>query len=263
MTALEAALSYLQHGWSIIPVGHDKRPLIKWQTFQKVKPSEQQVRSWYEQWPDAGVAIITGRISGLIVLDIDPRHGGDKTLLHWLDNGLKLPECPAVKTGGGGTHFYLKHPGSDVPTVPSVAPGIDLKAEGAYVIAPPSLHPSGQRYLFFPGQSPEEIPLPLCALPVSQKTQDPLIMQGHEWVSLALQGVSEGSRDQTCTRLAGYFRNLLPADVTLSILVMWAERCQPTLELEVAQKCVKSVYRYNHNENDISSSDNRVKGLLL
>ena len=147
---LEAALAYLVKGWSVIPVGQDKRPLVPWEQFQHRLPTEAEVRGWYQQHPQAGVGIVCGKVSGLIVLDMDPRNGGDQTLLDWAEKGWLLPQGPQAKTGGGGVHFYFKHPGGDIPTIPSLAPGIDLKAEGSYVVAPPSLHPSGRKYQWYP-----------------------------------------------------------------------------------------------------------------
>lgn len=153
--SLEAALGYRRRGWSVIPAGKDKRPLISWEPYQHRLPTEEEVKSWYKQWPWAGVGVVCGRISGLIVLDIDPRHQGDETLLQWTEKGWRLPPCPTVKTGGGGCHFYLAHPGGEIPTIPALAPGIDLKAEGSYVIAPPSIHPSGNEYTWYPDASPD------------------------------------------------------------------------------------------------------------
>ncbi len=148
--SLEAALSYLRRGWSVIPVGRGKRPLIPWQEFQHRKATEAEIRGWFEKYPQAGVGVVCGQISDLIVLDVDPRHGGDDTLLVWAEKGWLLLEGLQVKTGGGGVHFYLRHPGGHIPTIPGLAPGIDLKAEGSYVVAPPSLHPSGRNYQWYP-----------------------------------------------------------------------------------------------------------------
>ncbi len=78
---LEAALDYLSRGWSILPVSQDKRPLRPWAEFQTRRPTEAEVRGWYAKWPSAGVGIVCGKISGHIVVDVDPRAGGDITLV--------------------------------------------------------------------------------------------------------------------------------------------------------------------------------------
>jgi hypothetical protein len=97
---------------------------------------------------EAAVAVACGRLSaGLIVLDVDPRNGGDETL-HALERlHGELPPTPRVLTGGGGEHYYFRLPVSEQAGVgASVGPGLDVKADGGYVVAPPSVHPSGARY---------------------------------------------------------------------------------------------------------------------
>jgi hypothetical protein len=106
------------------------------------------IRRWWANWPNANVAIRTGAASGLVVIDIDPDHGGDDTLRHLIDERGALPACRTVRTGSDGRHFYFTHPGFDVPndTGRRLGPGIDIRGDGGYVIAPPSLHVSGSRY---------------------------------------------------------------------------------------------------------------------
>lgn len=143
MGVLEAALGYVQRGWSCIPVGGDKRPLLKqWKPYQSRLPTEAEVRRWYERWPDAGVAIIVGKVSRLVVLDVDPRNGGNESLQGMLDRGELTSEdldVARVGTQGGGTHYYFKYPeGRTVKTHPGFLPGLDLKSDGGYVVAPPT-----------------------------------------------------------------------------------------------------------------------------
>ena len=71
MTNLEAALKYSEHGLSIIPVGKNKRPLLKWEAFQKSRADETQIKAWFSKWPNANIGIVTGEISGITVADAD------------------------------------------------------------------------------------------------------------------------------------------------------------------------------------------------
>jgi Bifunctional DNA primase/polymerase, N-terminal len=81
ITMSEAIDDYKARDWSIIPIRPgDKRPLVRWEEYQHRCPSQEEARSWLRAWPEAGVAIVTGAISGLVVLDIDLRHGGDAAL---------------------------------------------------------------------------------------------------------------------------------------------------------------------------------------
>jgi hypothetical protein len=151
---LAAALLYLHLSCSILPLRPcDKHPLLEWKPFQSRRPSEEEVRAWYRRWPAAGVGIICGLVSGLVVLDLDPRNGG--TLID-----QRVPRGPAVLTGGGGEHYYLGLIGERVPKIPSLLPGVDLQGEGSYVVAPPSVHPSGVAYRWVEGCQLGDLPRP-------------------------------------------------------------------------------------------------------
>ncbi|MBC7341544.1 MAG: bifunctional DNA primase/polymerase, partial [Clostridia bacterium] len=67
----QVAFEYQRQGFAVIPVSRDKKPLIPWQEFQHRKPAPQEIAAWWKRWPKANVAIVTGAISGIIVLDVD------------------------------------------------------------------------------------------------------------------------------------------------------------------------------------------------
>jgi hypothetical protein len=124
----------LENKWSLIPTGPEKKPLIKsWKEFQFAPASPEQIEKWVWSNP-SGLGIVTGAISGVIVLDFDGEQGN--AAMHAL--GLE----PHVRTGSGGHHVYLKHPGWPVPTVNGKAkrelgatfPGIDIRGDGGYAI---------------------------------------------------------------------------------------------------------------------------------
>jgi hypothetical protein len=160
----EAIHEYMGRGWSIIPIRTgDKRPLLRWEEFQHRHPSEAEARDWFHQWPEAGIGVVTGAISGLVVVDVDAGHGGDEALKQLeLEHG-PMPTTVECRTGGGGRHLYFAHPGGLVRNKVGLAPGIDIRADGGYVVAPPSLHASGLQYVWVEGRSAESIgiaPLP-------------------------------------------------------------------------------------------------------
>lgn len=99
------------------------------------------VGAWWRRWPDASVAIRLPR--GWIVLDIDPRNGGDVTLAGLIDYYEPLPTTLTARTGGGGLHIWLRHTG---PVRGLLCRGVDVKTSTGYVVAPPSVHASGGRY---------------------------------------------------------------------------------------------------------------------
>lgn len=156
MTTKDAGLSYLRAGLSVIPVrARDKRPLIPWREHQGRRGTEAEVVTWWKRWPEAGVAVVCGQVSGVAVVDFDPRNGDG---LHALAD--RLPRTPSAETGGGGVHYYFAlPPGGRVLKTPGLLPGVDLQAEGSYVIAPPSVHPSGCHYRWRPGLALGEVPL--------------------------------------------------------------------------------------------------------
>jgi len=122
-----------------------------------------EIEGWFRRWPDANVGLVTGRVSGLVVVDIDPRHGGQASLERLRDEHGPLPRTVEAETGGGGRHLYFAYPGVLVHNRVGILPGIDLRADGGCVVAPPSRHPSGRRYRWAEGSSPDD--LPLAAMP--------------------------------------------------------------------------------------------------
>ncbi len=140
LTAEEA----LQRGWSIIPVGLDKKPLIpSWKPFQGRSPTQAELDEWRRMNPPAW-AVVTGAISGIVTLDFDLGRGGDesyfKLQLQCYDAGIDL--SAHRKTGGGGYHIDVIHPGWPVKTLQSGKPrtwsgqwpGLDIRADGGYAV---------------------------------------------------------------------------------------------------------------------------------
>ena len=153
---LAEALKLGRLGFRVIPLKPGtKEPLIDdWPN--KATWDEAQIREWWTKWPNANIGIATGRYRDgyFIVLDFDPRNGGD-----WWDEVGEdiLPPTWVVHTGGGGRHFYYKTP--KLLRGAKLMAGVDLKGEGGYVVAPPSVHPNGVRYGWEVGAGAGEIPM--------------------------------------------------------------------------------------------------------
>lgn len=137
-TILEAALAYAKAGYRVFPCNPKKRPLIdEWPT--AASTSSLGIRGWWSTWPDALIAIPTGEVSGLVVLDIDVKHDNGFESVERL--GLVIPDdAPRVTTPSGGEHYYFKLPqGISVRnSAGRIGPGIDVRGEGGFIIAPPS-----------------------------------------------------------------------------------------------------------------------------
>ncbi len=159
-TTEQAALDYLARGWSVIPIrAKAKRPAVPWKAYQNKCATEETVHAWFRRTPDYNVGIVTGALSGLIVLDIDPRHGGNASLRKLEREHGALPDTLESITGGGGRHVYFSHPGGEVRNRVGIVPGIDLRGDGGCIVAPPSVHPSGKPYRWVRGRGPGQVKL--------------------------------------------------------------------------------------------------------
>lgn len=197
------AFSYLKRGWSIIPIGKKKIPFVKWGKFQKQKPTKEEILQWVKEWPKLNWAVVTGAISNIVVLDIDPRNGGAESLKELEKQYGPLPHTAKVRTGGGGTHFYFKYPGFFVKCR-SIRDGVEIKGDQGTCTLPPSIHASGEKYEWEirPDQKLAEMPAWLITL-LKASANDPVA------TSTAVGGsVSKEGRNVTLARLAGSLRRL-------------------------------------------------------
>ncbi len=250
----QAALEYLRRGWSIIPMRErDKRPAIRWQDFRTTPASEQDVHDWFTRWPEDNLGIVTGAVSGLVVLDVDRRHGGEDSLRDLLREHGPLPRTIEAATGGGGRHIYFAHPGGTVRNRVGIAPGIDLRGDGGCVVAPPSVHPSGNRYHWAEGRGPGRVtlaPLPHWLQRIVSSAEQRV---GHTlvyWRDLLREGVPEGERNNTVASITGHLLwHGVDPDVALELMLCWNRiRCRPPLDdLEVA-RVVQSITRLHERQ---------------
>ena len=243
-----AARDYAARGWSVIPVEpRGKRPLVAWLEFQERTAGANEINAWFRRWPDANVGIVTGRRSGLVVVDVDPRHGGLESVAGLEVEHGALPLTIEAATGGGGRHLYFAHPGPTVPNRVGAAPGIDLRGDGGCVVAPPSIHPSGRRYAWAPGRGPDEAPLaPLP--PWLHESPRAERRAGHpieHWRRLAREGVPEGERNGTLASLTGHLLwHGVDPEVAVELLLAWNRtRCRPPLPDREVASVVESIAR--------------------
>jgi len=245
---------------SIIPLQYkSKLPAIaSWKPYQEHRPDLAELGSWFadiEQQPK-NIGLVCGAVSGgFTVLDFDNEVSFFDFVDKW--NALRHrdihEETPIVATARG-YHVYLRL--KDIPKTVKLPSGIDIKAEGGYVLAPPSVHPSGHIYQFVNPQVIKPLAInTLADIGIEAPKQEGISSNEPGWVRKALQGAPEGERDITCTKLAGYFRNKVPQAVCVEILVPWGDRCTPPFPPEDVQKVVVSVYRYGEPIEEVAEPE--------
>ncbi len=252
-----AALSYAARGWAVLPVhtpltqggcsceqdcgaSAGKHPRTR-HGLKEASCSPDRIWSWWRRWPEANVGICTGRASGLVVLDVDDRHGGDASLETLEATYDQLPPTLTVHSGGGGRHLYFQHPGVYIPNSAQLGglSGLDVRADGGYIVAPPSLHQSGLRYRW------EEPRHPLATLPawLGELLAPPehpvrgvppihrLAPQGAAeqfWLWLALERARPGTRNVTGYWLACRLRDAgVSQEAAEAIVLRYAAQVPP------------------------------------
>ena len=221
-----AALKYAARGWRVIPL-EGKLPLTK-HAYKDGSIDPATIDEWWRRWSKANVGIVVGAESDLCVVDIDPRAGGSREALG------QVPDTLSVNTGVGGTHLYFRfHPRARRRTV---SPGIELKATGGYVVAPPSVHPETlQPYRWSEGTT-EVAPLPEILLNVTPPT-------GKRRVTGPIR---EGERNQVLMSMAGAFRRKGGSyeGILAAIRAENETRCEPPLDDSEVGRIARSACRY-------------------
>lgn len=142
---------YQELGWSIIPVDADtKKPLVFWKPFAERAAGIDDMQRWCRKYADKGIAVVTGTVSGIVVLDADGAEGVREVLQRG------VPKTPCVRTPRGGMHFYFQLPGFPVSNGAKLgsSKAIDVRGEHGYVLAPHSKRADGRRYIW--SVSPQE-----------------------------------------------------------------------------------------------------------
>lgn len=229
----DAAATYTSLGWPVLPchgivegrctcgdggcTSPGKHPLLR-HGLHDASAKASDTALWWRRWPAANVGLRTGpRPDGgeLVVIDIDPIHGGDDSFRDLVRALGPLPQTLAVETGSGGRHLYFAHPSAPIANSSGrLGSGIDVRGHGGYVIAPPSLHQSGRRYRWVPAPI---MPLPTPLERLLQQnapavTREPPLAPDRActaWAKAALEqevrqvrGAAEGGRNHTLNRAA-------------------------------------------------------------
>lgn len=273
----EAAIDYARRGWRVIPVNGiedgvcackkgqacgsaGKHPLTN-NGLKDGMTERERIDTWWESWPNANVAVVTGDESGIWVLDADGEAGVKAVADLEREHG-EFPPTPITRTGGGGRHYFFAWP-HDVRVPSGTRLGdlaIDSRGAGGYAIVPPSRHRSGRSYEWElspddvePAQAPDwlvriatEKELPAGSKAGRAEEQSDFSEEGerngcvHKTQDLATDpGAPEGERHQRALSLIGAHiaRREDLAEITEKALA-WASRCIPPMPLDEIRRII-------------------------
>jgi len=261
-----AALSYQKMGFSVIPVKKNKKPYIAWEVYQKERPDPDLIRQWWKKWPSANVAIVTGKISGVTVIDIDTESGLEKIEGLTPENFL----TPMATTPNGGQHRYCRYqPG--ISNRARFIEGCDVRSDGGYIIAPPSRGTNGKpSYAWIPGLSISEIkiadlPQPYLNLLKSNLYNNPSTsiyrgdntphdnMRQHATTNDNIS-FDQGHRDNALFHLANHLvKGGMPIANIQKYLTFFASHCNPPFpEKEISSKIKSALTRVEKQERNLT-----------
>jgi len=194
------------------------------------------VTRWFTTFQKANIGIVC---DGLVVLDVDTRHDGEESLYELEKAHGKIPDTVRVLTGGGGQHIYFVSSDRTLRSC-SLSSGLDVRTNGSYVVAPPSVHKSGREYVF---EASLDLDTPLASLPtwLLSLIKKPIPVTPGDTIPT-------GERNQTLTRIAGSLRGKgLSEDAICAVLLAENQRCNPPLDEEEVKIIAHSVSRYQPN----------------
>lgn len=222
---LEAALTYRSRGLSVIPLEpNSKIAAVRWKEFQTRRATEEEIKSWWATNPDYNIGIVTGEISDLSVVDLD----GDVAFVSLKANGIQLPETRVVATPRGQHHYYRYT--QNLPTSTGVLNGIDVRSNGGYVVAPPSVFKDEGKgdgvYRILRDQEGQTAwPHYLGPLGPLGRSEKRSSHSSSQWAEMLEKGSPEGRRHSDAVSLVGHFHGEgLTGEEIEIVLSSWMEK---------------------------------------
>ena len=250
--SLGKATGLMRHGFSVLPL---KMPAAGDAQSGKVPActngvkdatkSPKKFKKLVESLPNFNLGVATGKTSGIVVIDIDPRNGGNETLAALKRKLGPLPETVTVNTGGGGTHLYFEAPKKRLRSV-AIGKGVDFLADGKYVVAPPSLHGSGGQYLWAKDASPRSMWSATLPRAWRNYIANPVREAASPKTGPGKNAIPEGNRNNELTRIAGHLRRagLTEAEILDFLSAANKARCNPPLEPAEVSEIARNVAKY-------------------
>ena len=223
---------------SVIPLKpREKKPALdSWTEYQTRKATREERAGWKKQFPGCNWGLVCGRVSNLVALDFDGEAGKALFAEHNLHG-----KQPTNLTGKGYHGLFLP------PSVPlkngvRIVDGLDIRADGGYIVIPPSIHPSGRKYAWqvAPWMLPPP-PLPDWVPPLLDKRENvpPLPIGSTDGLP---PGVGEGQRNHTAAQYAGrYLAKGLSAEETFQVLRAWNGKNSPPMPESELRNVILSI----------------------
>lgn len=240
---LRSALALAMRGLHVIPCAPRAKTPATGHGVLDATVDRQVIERWWHYNPDYNVGVRTGRVSNIFVVDVDGVDAEAALRKLEAEHGV-LPATVEVITARG-RHIWFKYPGgtSIGNSVGKIATGVDARSDNAYVLVPPSVHPSGKRYCWSVDTANA-----LAAPPnwLIARIVDTVRCDGatpSEWRRLATDGVAEGARNDSIAKLTGHLlRRYVDPRVALELLRTWnASRCRPPLADKEVVAIVNSI----------------------
>ena len=238
---LRTALALAEKGMRIFPCAVRAKEPATPRGCKDATADPHMIRHWWGLQPQYNLAVATGAVSGIIAIDIDGPDAEAELRKLELEHG-GLPATVEVITPRPGRHIYFKAP--EVPVRNSagkIAPGIDVRGDGGYILSPPSVTSKKYCWSVDSANTIADAPAWLLAR-IAEHTNGSSVLPS-EWRALVRDGVAEGQRNHTVTRLAGYLlRRHVDPLVALEFLIAWsATRCEPPLGAAEVAAIVDSI----------------------
>ena len=257
---MQAVTWYHKQGYSIIPINTPKKkPFIKWAEFQDRQPTEEEIAKWWTKWPDAGVGIVTGELSGITIIDIDNKEG-EAAFEEYVSDSFLTPTAKSPH----GRHYYFAHcPG--LPNKARVLEGCDIRNDGGYIIAPPSKNGKGGGYHWLPDCKIGKIALAEIPSKLKQDIISPSSLtsyinsKDHTMTTVdteltEVDIIQKGGRDEALFHLANHLvKGRMPLPNIRKYLHFFASKCDPPFPpKEVETKVQSALNRSKNNERNLA-----------
>lgn len=234
---VEAAIDYAREGMPVFPVKpRGKSPLTK-HGCKDATIQVKEVAEWWQKWPAANIGLAIPR--GIVVVDLD----SSDALAYLRANNLSLPATATAITGRG-RHFWYSVGSAAVGNRVDLLPNVDIRAWGGYVVAPPSVHPSGAVYSW--ETSLKATSIAECPEWLIQKLSGEAVTHRRaptDWSWMIAAPVLEGRRNQSLAQVAGLlFRCLPDAKIAAELAACWArEKFSPPLPEDEIRRTIESI----------------------